>query len=217
MPTLASNVMDRSRAVLNDINTRLFDNDVLLPYLKIANDDLSDELVDISGTLQKEVTSDIALSANTTTLSLPDDMIVPIECFEKNIGQSDSYYKLITQKSFTPNDVAGQDLKYWDWREQSIRFIGATQNKLVRVRYYRLITAITVEGSVIELTHALNYLAYHTAALAAEHIAENTQKAATLEAVAIRKLNKLLNKEVKQNQSTPVRRKGFRLKRRRIS
>ena len=36
MPIIASEVMDESRAFLNDINSTLYDNDALLPYLKMA-------------------------------------------------------------------------------------------------------------------------------------------------------------------------------------
>jgi len=69
-------------------------------------------------------------------------------------------------------------------------------------------------NSAIEITHALNYLAYHTAALASEHIGQNRTKAIDLESQAIQKLGKLLKKEVKQNQARVFRRRGFKLNRR---
>lgn len=213
MPTLASDVMDRSRAVLNDVAKDLYTNEVLLPYLKIANDDLSDELVDHGGTVQREVSVDLALSTGNKSPILPADMIVPIEVFEKNQGEDDSYYRFMRQKDFLPNGLPGTELNVWAWREQSIVTQGSSIAKQLRVRYYRLILSITGENSPVELTHALNYLAYHTAALAAEHIGQNRGKAIDLESQAIQKLNKLLKKEVKQNQANPVRRRGFSLPR----
>lgn len=213
MPTLASDVMDRSRAVLNDVAKDLYTNEVLLPYLKIANDDLSDELVDHGGTVQREVSVDLALSIGNKSPILPADMIVPIEVFEKNQGEDDSYYRFMRQKDFLPNGLPGTELNVWAWREQSIVTQGSSIAKQLRVRYYRLILSITGENSPVELTHALNYLAYHTAALAAEHIGQNRGKAIDLESQAIQKLNKLLKKEVKQNQANPVRRRGFSLPR----
>lgn len=211
MPTLASDVMDRSRAVLNDVAKDLYTNEVLLPYLKIANDDLSDELVDNGATVQKEVSVDIVLPTPSKVLTLPDNIIVPIEVFEKDPSQDDSYYRKVDQRTFLPNDTPGNELCYWSWREQAVTFPGAIANKLVRLRYYRLITSLDGENSPVELSHALNYLAYHTAALAAEHIGQNRPKAIDLEGQALIKLNKLIKKEVKQSQSKPIRRRPFKI------
>lgn len=212
MPLLASNVMDRSRAVLNDIALDLYTNEVLLPYLQIANDDLCDELTDNGATVNKEVTVDMPLNQGNKTPILPSDMIVPIELFEKDTGTSDDYYKFMWQRDFLPNTVPGNQLGIWAWRKQTINTLGSTIDKFIRARYYRVITALSGENAPVELAYSLSYLAYHTAALAAEHIGQNQQKAITLETVAIQKLNKLLKREVKQNQARPVRRLPFRLK-----
>jgi hypothetical protein len=205
--------MDRSRAVLNDVLKDLYTDTVLLPYLRIANDDLSDELVDNGTTVQKEVTVEIPLLVGATILPLPPDWIVPIELFEKEQGQTIDYYKKMEQRDFLPNQLPGTNLTYWAWREQNVNFIGATGNKTIKARYYRLIAEITGFASPIELTHALNYLAYHTGALAAEHIGQNRAKAIDLESQAIVKLNKLIKKEVKQTHGRPIRRRPFKLNR----
>ena len=213
MANLSSDVFDRSRAVLNDVAKDLYTDEVLLPYLKIANDDLSDELVDNGATVQKEITADIPLSAGIPQPALPSNMIVPIEVYEKNQGQDDSYYRYMWQKDFLPNGLPGNELSVWTWREQAINTMGSTQNKILRIRYYRLVTDIVGANSPIELTHALNYLAYHTAALASEHIGQNRTKAIDLESQAIQKLNKLMKKEVKQSHGRPTRRRPFKLNR----
>ena len=116
-PVLASEVMIRSRAVLNDAVIDLYTDEVLLPYLKIANDDLSDELTDNGATVNKEVSVNIPLSALSKTLPLPDDMIVPIELFEKGQSEDDSKYVFVRQRDFLPNEVPGSFLSYWTWRE----------------------------------------------------------------------------------------------------
>ena len=213
MATLASDVMERSRAVLNDIAKDLYTDEVLLPYLKIANDDLSDELVDHGTTVQKEVSIDIPLQAGVKQLNLPIDIIVPIELFTKNENELDIYYHKAYQRDFLPNGAPGNQIETWAWREQNIYFIGSTSNKIVRLRYYRLVTEILGINTPIELTHALNYLAYHSAALASEHIGQNRTKAIDLESQAIQKLHKLLKKEVKQTHGRPIRRRRFSLTR----
>jgi hypothetical protein len=113
MALLASEVMDRSRAILNDVAIDLYTNQVLLPYLKIANDDLSDELVDNGSTVSKEVSQTIPLAAGGTQPALPNDMIVPIEIYEKDSGQDDSYYRYMEQRPFLPNILPGRELSVW--------------------------------------------------------------------------------------------------------
>jgi hypothetical protein len=213
MALLASEVMERSRAVLNDVAIDLYTDEVLLPYLKIANDDLSDELVDNGSTVVKEVTVDLILPIGQKTPVLPNDFIVPIEAFEKNSGQDVSYYRFMVQRDFLPNLLPGSELGVWAWRHQAINTLGSIVAKDIRVRYYRLISSILGVNSDVELTHALNYLSYHTAALAAEHIGQNRAKAIDLESQAIVKLSKLIKKEVKQNQSRVYRRRPFKLNR----
>ena len=117
------------------------------------------------------------------------------------------------QRDFLPNGLPATELAAWSWRENTINTNGSTQNKSLRVRYYRLIAQVVGVNSNVELTHALNYLAYHTAALAAEHIGQNRVKAIDLEAQAMVKLAKLLKKEVKQNQARVFRRRPFKLNR----
>jgi len=213
MSKLASDVMDRVRACLNDVNVDLFSNAVLLPYLKIANDDLADELVDNGSTVNKEVATDFTVAAGVGSIASPADMIVPIELFEKDTGALDSSFKLVTQKGFLPNvDNNSSSIGIWAWREQTVVFCKSSLSKVLRLRYYRIITEITSDGTIIELPFSLNYLAHHTAALAAEYIGQNSNKAAILEDQANQKLNKILKREVKQNQSGPVRRKAFTLK-----
>jgi hypothetical protein len=213
MALLASEVMDRSRAVLNDVAKDLYTDTVLLPYLQIANDDLSDELVDNGATVPKEVSVDLILPVGSKSPVLPADFIVPIEVFEKNSGETDDYYRFMRQRDFLPNGLPGNELGVWSWREQTINTQGSTQGKSLRVRYYRLIASMAGVNSNVELAHALNYLAYHTAALAAEHIGQNRTKAIDLESQAMIKLGKLLKKEVKQNQARVFRRRPFKLNR----
>jgi len=212
MAVLASAVMDSVRAILNDVAIDLYSNTIQLPYLSLANDDLSDELVDHGSTVQKEVSADIAVAAGAVTVTLPADIIVPIALFEKNNGENDDKFREMKQRLFVPNIAQGSELVFWDWREQAINLVGATIDKEVRLRYTRILAALSGANSPLELTHAKSYLAYHTAALLALHVAQNQTVAAILEQQADKKLSKLLKREVKQNQGNPVRRRPFRIR-----
>jgi len=212
MPVLASEVMNDVRAALNDVAIDLYSNEVQLPYLKIANDDLSDELIDHGSTVQKEVDAEINVLAGATTVVLPDDIVVPISMFVKNVGDEYFQYRPMKQALFVPNTQRGSELVFWDWRNQEINLVGSTIDKVVRLRYNRLLTAIIGENSPVTFTHSKGYLAYHTAALLALHVAQNQTVASILESQAEKKLTKLLKREVKQNQARPVRRRAFRLR-----
>ena len=210
-----SDIYSRARVILNDTKSpvgTLYKDDILLPHVQIANDELSDELVSNGITLQKEVRALILVPAHAKTLTLPDDLIVPLELFEREEGNQNDYdFKEMDRRSFTPNDNEQTTLKYWDWRNQQIHFVGATVNREVRIRYIRTLAAVVDENSPLEKSGSLNYLSYKTASLAAASPGGNNVESDRLGAIANKHLWKLLNINIKNNQATRGRRRGFRI------
>ncbi len=216
--SLASDAFDRARVFLNDVIIDLYTNDVLLPVLKIANDEFSDRLANAGVASQKEISANITLTQGSTQPSLPSDIISPIQLFEKNVNDTDDVFSLMYQKSFEPNKTAGPDLKVWAWREQTLYVPPATQTKIIRLRYLRLITVVSSASTPLEVTGSLNYLACKTAELAAKHIGQNSNKATELNNEAEGYWSLLLGIKVKDNQGIPTRKlpfKGNRSNRRR--
>lgn len=211
MPILASDIMDKSRVHLNDVPVDLYTNTVLLPFLKTANDDLSDNLVDNGISIQKEASADITLVLGGSALTLPADFLLPIELFEKNVGEDDNQFRILDQKSFLPDAVDSSECGVWAWLNQQVLINPATQIKVIRLRYYRILAAITAASTPIEVANSLNYLAFHTAAMAAASIGKNSIEAQDLADKAEERLSKILNPQIKENQGFPVRRKAFRL------
>jgi hypothetical protein len=215
---LASDIMDRSRVALNDQGANLYTNTTLLPVLKIVNDELCDKL--ISGGMQNLKSTgsgDITLPAGSTIFSAPpDDMIVPIELFEKRVGDDDSGFTPIIEQSWLDNVVPSTNLGIWRWSGSEIEFVGATEDRVVRIRYYRVITEITADNSPAEVIRSFNFLAFRTAELAAKNIGENPVKAADI--MIDRKMYEFLLMQIlnKNKQGVRVRRQAFRLPRRRI-
>jgi hypothetical protein len=217
MPVLASDVLDRARVPLNDVGASLYTNTVLLPVLKIVNDEVCHKLV-VAGAPELKTTgaSDIDVDALDTELTLPDDLIVPIQLFEKNRNASDNEYIEMNEGAWGDNRTPLQDLINWIWQTQKIKFVGATQDKTVRLRYYKMITAISTANSPVEIVLTLNLLAFRTAEMAAKNFGQNPVLAASIK-VDADDYEKLVMQIININkQGTRGRRRPFRLTRRRF-
>lgn len=210
---VASDVMDTVRALLNDVAADVLTNTIQLPYVKIANDELSDALVKNSIPVIKEVSADIDLAASSTELTLPSDIITPISVFEKNDGEAVDKYVELEKRDFLPEEIESEFLRFWTWREQKILFLGATVAKDIRLKYNRAITTITSPSSTVEATGSLFYLAFKTAEHISRSINQNSIKAAEMRVMAEEKLNDLLTIAGKPNQGLVVRRRPHRVNR----
>jgi hypothetical protein len=58
-------------------------------------------------------------------------------------------------------------LRLWEWREDKINLVGATQAITVRVRYEKILPALTLGTDPVQIRAATDPLAFATAALAA--------------------------------------------------
>ena len=58
-------------------------------------------------------------------------------------------------------------LRLWEWREDKINLIGATQAITVRIRYEKVLPELTLGTDPIQIRAATDPLAFATAALAA--------------------------------------------------
>jgi len=217
-PVLASDIMDRARVALNDQGASLYTNSTLLPILKIVNDELCDKLI-VGGmqNLKSTGVSDLDIDAGDTTPDVPpDDMIVPIELFEKRVGDDDNNFTPIIERNWLPTETPSTNLGVWQWTGTEIKFLGATEEKTVRVRYYRVITSITANNSPAEIYRSFNWLAHRTAEYAANSIGENPVKAAMINKDTVKYDTLLMQILNKNKQGDRVRRQPFRLPRRRV-
>jgi hypothetical protein len=55
----------------------------------------------------------------------------------------------------------------WEWREDKINLMGATQSIMVRIRYFKVLTTLTLGTDPVQIRSATDALGYATAALAA--------------------------------------------------
>jgi hypothetical protein len=207
-----SDIFSTCRSLLNDTGDAIYHDDALLPFVKIANNELSDYLITNGVSVQKQVVEDILVPALVKELPLPNNIINPITLFEKAQGAPDADYVKITEKAWEPNAPQDSQLNNWVWRNQKVLFIGATTPRMVRLDYLRLLAEIVDEDSLVEVIGSDNFLSFRTAALGARHIGENPMKANELDLEAIKFRDKMLQIGVRKNQTLRGRRRPFRIR-----
>ncbi len=208
----AGDVMNTSASLLNDSARTMYSYAVQLPYLKMAQQELEQQLNlnEVPLNLISEYES--VVLAGALSLSLPTSFFLPIQLFERNNGATlDSDYYLMGE--VTDVNALGLDpvssLGIWDYRHNCINFVGATTNREVRMRYWRQLNLIVDEGSIESQAGANNYLSFRTAALCARFIMADTMRADSLDSQAGMSLEILTSLLVKNHQNLRVRRKPF--------
>jgi hypothetical protein len=102
-------------------------------------------------------------------------------------------------------------MRLWEWREDKINLIGATQSITVRVRYEKVLATFTLGTDPVQIRSATDALGYATAALAARSRGARAL-AVDLLGAAQTAIENLINRYVRPEQTTGRRRKrhGYR-------
>jgi len=213
MAYTAGDVMDGAASLMNDTAKTLYTYQVQIPYLKMAQQELEQQL-NLNGMPLNLISEYIVtVLAGEIALTLPTSFFLPISLQERPTSSSkDSDFLLMKE---VPNvyDLRldpVSTLIYWDFRHNCINFVGSTVNRTVRLSYWRTLTEIVDEGSLELQAGANNYLKYKTAELLSKYSAANLDRAAALATDAAMALDLLLSVLVKNLQGNSVRRRRFR-------
>lgn len=209
----AGNVMDTTAALMNDAAKTLFTYTVQLPYLRMAQQELDQQLNLNECPLDLISEYESTVLAGEIALSLPTSFFLPISLKERVSGSNlETDYKPMTEVANVYDLSLEQttQLVYWDFRHNCINFVGSTVNRQVRLYYWRHATAIVDDGSIESQAGANNFLSYKTAALIARFIRKQDGIADNLELQAAQSLDLLLSVLVKNTQGVRVRRLPFR-------
>lgn len=219
MPLTVADINTYVQFLMNDASGTVYTAAVILPALKIANDDLQAELLDNDIRYLDEEASEQDIAAGAVVLtSIPADMVEPIEISERATTDTLlSDYVPMDRVNPLPDIEQSEKLRVWEWREQAVKFLGATAARGIRLRYRKLITALANDASTIDMQYAKNFLAYQTAGHIKAHIEENMEGAQVTYGLASNAMDKLLGRVVKGQQGDgPIRRRRFSEKFRRI-
>jgi hypothetical protein len=177
----AEDALTLARALLNDSAGAVFTDALLLPLLNSAYRGLQRELAENGVSVLTEQ-QDIELDVNSgtgvtnTELSdvsspqLPTDCLAPHMLWERAAANTTDVF--VPMEKFTSggsmlNLQPGTYLRLWEWREDKINLIGATQSITVRLRYERVLPQLVLGTDPVQIRSATDPLAFATAALAA--------------------------------------------------
>lgn len=204
----AGDIALKAAILLNDQAQTTWTNAVLLPHVVDAFEELVEGLESVGASILKEVSAAITVTANATTATLPSDVVAIYRVSERKSGSTD-LYDLMAEKSWLPEETKTTLLRYWQYREQTIYFLGATEAREIKLEYLKNLTNLTTTSSVIDILHSTRFLQYRTSAIAAGFRGENEERAKYLGAIADGALDQIKMRAVRDLQGVTVRRKPY--------
>src|SRR6185437_1440647 len=99
---------------------------------------------------------------------LPSDLLVPLKLWERAAGSSDDFLEMwdLTDHGGLPSQPQGAGLQFWEWRADGLYFLGATQDRQIRLRYQKAYPDLVDATSPVLIRNAQEAIAYFTAAMA---------------------------------------------------
>jgi len=177
----AEEALNLVRALLNDSGGVVFTDSLLMPFLNSTYRGLQRELAE-SGVSVLAEQQDLDLAQDPTTgitnteisdvssPQLPTDCLMPHTLWERAAANTTDVF--VPMEKFMSgggmlNLQPSTYLRLWEWREDKINLIGATQAITVRVRYEKILPELTLGTDPVQIRSATDVLGFATAALAA--------------------------------------------------
>jgi len=222
----AGQVMDRVAALLNDPSRTDYTYAVMLPYLNMAIEELSESMEETNNSPSTTV---IGLNIPVgpclvTAVDDPNPPVPPIsvvfyptdlteiqEIREAQAGTT--AFRLLDKKEILQLLPQTNSLLYWMWVDQRIAFNPAGSNTpmTIQLTYVRQgIPYVASELSMINMINSRSFLAFKTAALCARYIGENESRAEQLDGEADDALERTTTISNKGRQQIMTRHKPFR-------
>ncbi|HTU34268.1 MAG TPA: hypothetical protein VMF66_10740 [Candidatus Acidoferrum sp.] len=177
----AEDALSLARALVNDTAGAVFTDALLMPLLNSAYRGLQRELAEngVSVLIEQQdvdLETDPTSGVTNTEISdasspqLPSDCLMPHMLWERATANTTDVF--VPMEKFTSgggmlNLQPSSYLRLWEWREDKINLIGATQAITVRIRYEKLLPELTLGTDPVQIRAATDPLAFATAALAA--------------------------------------------------
>jgi len=216
MAITAQEPLTECKILLNDPSGNIYADEKLIPLMQKAYRELQTKMMLNGLPVLKEAALAIAVNAGTLALGdgsgLPTDFVYPIELSER-AKNSTQLYSPMDETEWEPTQQQSDILLYWNWREEEIKFLGATTDREVRIRYMKGLTRITATTTPISINNAVTFLASRTAAIAALVLGSNPSRADAINTDAGSALADLLGILVRRQQGIAIRRRVNRYRR----
>lgn len=220
----AGQITQLIRSLLNDAAGNLFTDSVLLPYVNSAYRKVQralaaagqetflvdDELLVVPAVSAVDSSQQVMINDNTAPPNqLPTDLLAPLSLWERPNGSSDEFLPMadLSARGGLPSVGQGVSLRFWEWRQDGIWFIGATQDTQIRLRYQKSYPDLTDATSVVLVRNSQEAIAYAGAGMAA--LARGSPFAERFDSVAIDALEDLITSAVRRDQEGGRRRRPY--------
>jgi hypothetical protein len=218
----AEDALSLARSLVNDAAGAVFSDAVLIPFLNSAYRALQRQLaeagcsvfvsqIDLDLTLTNGLTTTIL--SDTSSPQLPVDLLAPHQLWEQAAGSTDLMAPMEKITGGLPNFQPGPYLRMWEWREDAIQLVGATQEITVRLRYEKSLPDVVLGTDPIQIRSSVDPLAYSVAAMAARSRGA-AELAADMLSIAQMSTEKLIERYVRPEQFKGRRRKPYGYRRR---
>ena len=213
----AEDALNLARSLANDAAGAVFSDTVLMPFLNAAYRTLQRELAENGVTvLVAQVDLDLPLTdgltptslSDTSSPQLPSDCLVPHVLWEMATGSDDLFLPMEKIVGGLPNFQPGPYLRLWEWLEDQINLLGATQAITVRVRYEKVLPTLASGTDTVLIRSATDPLAYAVAAMAARSRGQRAL-AVDMASMASDTTLKLIERYVRPEQYKARRRKPY--------
>lgn len=214
MAILASQILSGVKPLLNDPQGLVYTDSALIPLLSKAYRELQTRLSRAGMGPTKEVVERVPVTAGTLFLGdgagLPVGLLYPIELKEGPLGAPLTEFVTMEERNWEPLQQQGAELRVWTWREEQIKFVGATTDRDVYIRYMKGLASIGDINTPIQILGSELFLEARTASIAAGVLGENYTRAQVLNADAEAWYDTLVGTLTKRGQRNPVRRQRTR-------
>ncbi len=218
----AEDALMLARALVNDTSGAVFTDTLLMPLLNSAYRGLQRELAENGVSVlmeQQDIELDLNISTGVTNTEisdvsspqLPTDCLMPHVLWERATSNTSDVF--VPMEKFTSggsmlNLQPSTYMRLWEWREDKINLIGATQSITVRVRYEKVLATLVLGTDPVQIRSATDALGYATAALAARSRGARAL-AVDLLGAAQTAIENLINRYIRPEQTTGRRRKPY--------
>jgi len=221
-------VLTNSAALLNDVSKSEYTNARQFPYLNIALSELQEMFELNSIPSSQESSAVINVPSGTTAITfapdppivgvdyLPDDLIEINELFSSPEGQN-NWVRVDKKEYLTSQELSGSGeiafIGVWAWLSQEIRILACSADNDIKLDYIKTLFSIIDSDNVddnLTIINSASFLQYRTAALCAEFLGENPNRATSLNSNASLALDRSLGISIKGKQSIIYRRRPFR-------
>lgn len=205
-------ILDSARTHLDDDGATLWTDPKLLPKFREAHREMEQRLALAGTPVIRDTTIDITVLEGTTSLNIypdyPNDLIIePTWLKEKKVDQLESFFTPMLEVDIIPQDAPSEGIHYWAWIRDELQLKAATTDRVVRMGYLtRLVTPQTL-NQLVEVRFSELFLSYKVAAIALNSVGKSAD---IYEYKANGYLERIISLAVKNSQSLPARRIGYR-------